>query len=95
LFYIVILYHKTLYIILASYCRYTTWLYECGISSMLKRLKLSSVWRDSGSKELKRGCCDAFGGDWWSLHLAEIWNQFCVSPFGENLASVALKIFHI
>jgi hypothetical protein len=38
-----------------------------------------------------------YGGVWQSLRLAGVWSQavgrFCVSAFGKNLVSVAVKMF--
>jgi hypothetical protein len=42
---------------------------------MRKILKLSSDDGDSGSKKYKGGYDGAYGGDWRSMRLAEIWQE--------------------
>jgi hypothetical protein len=42
---------------------------------MRNKLKISSDGGDSGRKQSKRGNAGAYGGVWWSLHVAVIWNQ--------------------
>jgi hypothetical protein len=74
------------------------WLYKCAIRATRKKLKLSSDGGDSGSKECKRGCGGAYGGDWRSLGLEGFCNlqsggRVCVRALGRNLASVAVKMF--
>jgi hypothetical protein len=55
---------------------------------------------DSGSYKCKRGYGGAYGGVWRSLRLAEVCSlkfgdRFCVGAFGRNLASFAVRRFHI
>jgi hypothetical protein len=38
-------------------------------------MKLSSDGCDFGSKKRARGYSGAYGGVWWSTHLAEVWNE--------------------
>jgi hypothetical protein len=63
------------------------------VRAMRKELKLRSDCGDSGSKKCKRGDDGANGGVWRSLRLAGVCSQFCVSAFGRNLPSVAVKMF--
>jgi hypothetical protein len=59
---------------------------------MRKKLKLSSVVSDSGSKKCKRHYGGAYSGIGRSLLLSGVWSQ-AVGVFGRNLASVAAKYF--
>jgi hypothetical protein len=66
--------------------------------AMRKKLQSSSDSGDSGSKKWKRSYGGAYGAVWQSLRFARVWSlksgsRFCVSAFGRNLASVAVKIF--
>jgi hypothetical protein len=56
-------------------------MYECDVSSMRKKIKLSSDGADCGSKKQKPRL-------WWRL-----WWGMAESTFGENLASVVMKLF--
>jgi hypothetical protein len=50
-------------------------LYECSVRAIHKKLKLSFVSGNSGSKKCKRGYGGAYGGVWRSLRLAAVWSQ--------------------
>jgi hypothetical protein len=73
-------------------------LYERAVRAMRKKLKLSSDVGDPGNKTCKRGYGGACGGVWRNIRCTRAWSlelgdRFCVSVFGRNLASVAVKMF--
>jgi hypothetical protein len=70
-----------------------TWLYECAVSVMWRKLKLNSDGGDCGSKKYKWG----YGEVWRSLRSVEIWSlesggRLCVGGFSRNVVLVAVNM---
>jgi hypothetical protein len=75
-------------------------MHKHAIRATRKKIELSSENGDSGNKKCIGGYGGAYSGVWQSLRLVGVWSlesggRFCVRAFDRNLASVAIKMFHV
>jgi hypothetical protein len=68
------------------------------LSCDAEKLKISPGGGDYGRRKCRRGYTCAYGEVRRNLRLTEVWRMesggwFCISVFGRNVASVAVKIF--